>query len=115
MRAQNKVSVFVANFPSKTHLEEYFQEYFTVEGEMFSDLMRDINSNFIDNQFMEILFTDKSLTISNLIDFSYSENFINKIPNDVSSFNSVILLYDYEQKNPILSKRIKLVGVFNYR
>ena len=115
MRAQNKVSVLVANFPSKTYLEEYIQEHFTEEGDMFSDLMKDLNANFIDNQFMETLFVEKTLTISDLVDFSYSENFIHKISCDMSDSNCAIFLYDYEQKKDILSKKIKLIGVFDYR
>lgn len=115
MRVQNKVSVFVGYFPSKTHLEEYIQEHFTEEGDIFSDLMKDIDTDFIDNQFMETLFVGKSLTISDLNDFSYSENFINKLAYDMSNFNSLILLYNYEQEATFLSGKIKLIGIFDYR
>jgi hypothetical protein len=113
MEEENKVSIFGGNFLSEEHLSSFVKENFTDDGDIYSDLMDDLKVDFIDNQFQEVLYIGKELSKDDFVQFSYSESFLHLINKDLSSYNSVILLYNFNCKNT--PQRITLIGVFDYR
>lgn len=112
MEEENKVSVFAGNFLSEDHLASYVKEDFTDDGDIYSELMDDLNVDFIDNQFQEVLYVGRLLVKDDFVQFSYSESFIHLINEDLANYNSLILLYNFNSKNR--PQKITLIGVFNY-
>ncbi|PIE78780.1 MAG: hypothetical protein CSA15_06075 [Candidatus Delongbacteria bacterium] len=115
MEKRNKVTVFASNFLNQDEFNNYLQENFTEDGDMYSELTKELGVDYIDNQFQEVYFSGENISLEDLKRFSYSENFINKIDMNFSMFNSLILLYDYAYTNKERLERLHIIGVFDYR
>ncbi|WP_367866939.1 immunity 22 family protein [Pedobacter sp. WC2423] len=113
MEEENKVSIFGGFVLSEEHLSSFVKENFTEDGDIYSDLMDDLKVDYIDNQFQEVLYIGKEVIKDDLVQFSYSESFLHLINEDLSGYNSVILLYNFNCKNK--PQKITLIGVYDYR
>jgi len=115
MEEINKVTVFVGNFSTENDLSKYIKEHFTEDGDIYSDFMKDLDIDFIDNQFQEVLFLGKSISKNDFKEFSYSDNFIDFINEDLSNYNSLILLYNFNFNSNRKPAKVKLIGVYDYK
>ncbi len=115
MEKQNKVTVFASKFISREEFENYLQEKFTEDGDVYSELTKELGVDYIDNQFQEVCFSEKNLSFEHLKEFSYSENFIDKIDVNLSAFNSLILLYNYAYVDKGDLEKLHFIGVFDYK
>ncbi len=119
MERENKLSIWIGKFSSKDELSEYMKEKYTDDGDLYSSFMNSFKIDYIDNQFQEVLFQDNNITKEDIFSqFSYSESFIDLIPNDKNwtLYNSFILLYDFEyEKNVENDLNFIFLGVFEYK
>ncbi|MFV0539865.1 MAG: hypothetical protein ACK5MZ_01325 [Aestuariibaculum sp.] len=116
MEEKNKVSVFTACFPTKTELDAFVEEKFTENGDIYSNLLSDLQVGFINHQFQEILFTGKPINKPDLQDFSYIDNFVSHIEFSKITGNSLIFLYNFNYAiSDNRPKKLNYIGAFNYR
>lgn len=113
---KNKVSIFVGNFQSESELNRFVRENFTEDGDIYSALLSDLKVDFIDNQLQEVLFLNHQISKVDLKNFSYSENFIEKVDFSEAKGNSLILLYDFNysafKDKP---KKLTYISTFDYQ
>lgn len=117
MEKENKVSIWIGKSNSENDFQKYLKENYTDDGDFSSIFMNDFNIDYYDNQFKEVLFKENSSKKEVLKDFSYSENFIEKITGvNWEVNNSFVLLYNFEyDKTSLKSEVLNFVGVFDYR
>ncbi len=94
MEAKGMVSVFTASLGSKEELDSFISDNFTSEGDVHSAILCDLQIDFLDKQFLEVLFLNREIADLDLRYFSYSENFHHRIDFEEIRGDSLILLYD---------------------
>lgn len=80
MKKNNKVSIWIGKCLTAADFREYADEQYSEEGELTSTFMKEFKINFYDDQFKELLFKDGDTKKDVFNDFSYSENFMERIP-----------------------------------
>lgn len=117
MEKQGWVSVWLGNIKKEDSIEEYVDLTYDEDGEsvpskFFIDFKIDMDE--IDEDTIEkVVYENSSSDISILLDgCSYEELIIPKIKENidlVKSYNAVILIYDFEYSNELIS-----VGAFDF-
>lgn len=105
---KNKVSVWMGNFENEKLLKKFIEIKYTNDGDSIPSLFeKEYNLKYYDKDLVEMKFINfKTSNIYELLkDFSYYESFdINNIKIN-KEYNSVILIYDYEN---IIEEKIKI-------
>ena len=115
MEAENRVSIWLGKFNSEEDLDAFMQEQYTEDGDVFSDFMKAFDISFVDNQFQEVLFSER-LSQQDLNTLSYSNSFVHKIKSDLEKYNSLIAIYNFDYSGKIVdTERIVFFGVFDYK
>ena len=124
METEGKVSIWLYNCKSKDALNEYIDLKYDEDGEIIASPFyseNNINIDEVDEYLLEKEWflqpiTDLKDVLSRA---SYSEKFINQIPDDISQtsfYNSIILLYNFEFLDTTkVSPNSQFIGTFQYK
>lgn len=114
---EGKTSLWIAKFNSREELNDFMEEKFDKNDDIYSDFMKSFKIDFIDNHFQEVdFYSDLKLKQDVFDGFSYVESFIENIPNENwENYNSVILLYNFEYDEKVKQNgNVKFIGSFDY-
>jgi|SRR6218665_640067 len=117
MEEENKVSVWIGNFNSAAEFKKYVEEEYDDDGEMTSPFLTDFEIDYYDEDLKESVFSEDANKKELLEGFSYSENFISKIPAGVlENSNSFLFLYNFEHDETVINKgKFSFIGTYDYQ
>lgn len=114
MEKENKISFWAGNFKSEDELNDFMQEQFTDDGDMYSEFMTAFKIDFIDNQFQEVFYSE-NLSKNDLKSLSYSESFLDQLPENFQKYNGIIAIYNFEYAGEVSSANgVDFIGVYDY-
>lgn len=117
---KNKVSIWLGKFQSNDFLERYLDIDYSEEHDdeyLASIFARQFKIEYYDEDFQEAYFSDASpIGWKELIEpISYSETFIDEIPDRFDDKNSVIALYNFHYQGDVKeSAEVIFIGSFDY-
>ncbi|AWH84395.1 hypothetical protein HYN59_04365 [Flavobacterium album] len=116
MEEENKVSVWLGKLDNQEKFKEYISEIYDDEGQMMSGFMNDFEIKFYDSQFLEALFEASANKDEALKSFSYSQNFLDKLPlENLSHYNCFLLIYNFNYVGQVdKAGSFKYIGTFAY-
>ncbi|WP_284653523.1 immunity 22 family protein [Flavobacterium terrisoli] len=117
MEVNSIVSIWIGKHDSESEFKNYMQESYSDEGDLTSLFMKDFEIDFYDENFKEVMFKVANDKNNIFQDFSYSENFIEKIPDkNWGEYNSYVLLFNFEYDKSVLNTdKFVFLGSYNYR
>lgn len=96
-------------------LKDFLYEDYSDENEESCELWKDLNVEFLDNQFLEVIKTNDQIEYVDVNGISYSEQFQSKLMEiDLSNANTIIAVYQPEEslsENPI---KLNFLRSFDY-
>lgn len=116
MEQIGKVSIWIGKVNSDKELLSFTLEKYNEDGDMSSLFMESFGIDYYDEQKKEVLFETSSNKERIFNQFSYAENFIDKIEDKRwIDFNGFILLYDYQYKGKIEKENnFYFIGSYDY-
>ena len=118
---KNKVSIWLGKFQSNDFLERYLDIDYSEEHDddeyLASIFARQFKIEYYDEDFQEAYLSDASpIGWKELIEpISYSETFIDEIPDRFDDKNSVIALYNFHYQGDVKeSGEVIFIGSFDY-
>lgn len=119
MEKEHVVSIWIGKFSSEDEFTKYLREVYTDEGDVSSRFMNDFSIDYIDNHFMECLFFGSVVNEETFLkDFSYANQFIDKLPGSIEwdKYNSIIMVYNFSYTGKEgVSKDVEFIGEFGYQ
>lgn len=120
---KQKVSLWLGNFASQEEFQEYFKiTYKEDENSVSSEFETDFHLSYYDRDLVEKDWVNVS---ENNIDvllegFSYDEEIIMKFPKILSTYNTIVLIYDFDYSKEELkvsnngSGTLEFIGIAEY-
>ena len=120
---KQKVSLWLGNFASQEEFQEYFKITYKEDGNsVSSEFETDLHLSYYDRDLVEKDWVDVS---ENNIDvllegFSYDEEIIMKFPKISSTYNTIVLIYDFDYSKEGLkvsnngSGTLEFIGIAEY-
>ena len=120
---KQKVSLWLGNFASQEEFQEYFKISYKEDGDrVSSEFETDFHLSYYDRDLVEKDWVDVS---ENNIDvllegFSYDEEIIMKFPKISSTYNTIVLIYDFDYSKEGLkvsnngSGTLEFIGIAEY-
>lgn len=120
---KQKVSLWLGNFASQEEFQEYFKITYKEDGNsVSSEFEADFHLSYYDRDLVEKDWVDVS---ENNIDvllegFSYDEEIIMKFPKISSTYNTIVLIYDFDYSKEGLkvsnngSGTLEFIGIAEY-
>ena len=123
LKMKQKVSLWLGNFASQEEFQEYFKITYKEDGNsVSSEVETDFHLSYYDRDLVEKDWVDVS---ENNIDvllegFSYDEEIIMKFPKISSTYNTIVLIYDFDYSKEGLkvsnngSGTLEFIGIAEY-
>lgn len=120
---KQKVSLWLGNFSSQVEFQDYFKISYTEDGDSISsEFEKDFHLSYYNRDLVEKDWIDVSeRDIDALLDgFSYSEEIIVQFPQILSSYNTIVLIYDYDYEKEGIkadknsSGQLEFIGTAEY-
>ena len=123
LKMKQKVSLWLGNFASQEEFQEYFKiTYKEDENSVSSEFETDFHLSYYDRDLVEKDWVNVS---ENNIDvllegFSYDEEIIMKFPKILSTYNTIVLIYDFDYSKEGLkvsnngSGTLQFIGIAEY-
>ena len=123
LKMKQKVSLWLGNFASQEEFQEYFKiTYKEDENSVSSEFETDFHLSYYDRDLVEKDWVNVS---ENNIDvllegFSYDEEIIMKFPKILSTYNTIVLIYDFDYSKEELkvsnngSGTLEFIGIAEY-
>lgn len=123
LKMKQKVSLWLGNFASQEEFQEYFKITYKEDGNsVSSEFETDVHLSYYDRDLVEKDWVDVS---ENNIDvllegFSYDEEIIMKFPKISSTYNTIVLIYDFDYSKEGLkvsnngSGTLEFIGIAEY-
>ena len=110
------VSIWIGKFNSDDDFNKYKEEVYDENGDGSPSIfMTDFEIKRIDHDFLESEFVGGKLTKNDLMGFSYTETFIDKIDDALLTGNCIILIYDFEYSGGVKTKNnVSFIGTYKY-
>jgi hypothetical protein len=120
MRSKQTVSVWGGNFKNPQDLELYLEmEYSKNEDFPKSPFTKQFKIKYYDTDFQEAYcneMEEKSMTVKELLEpLSYSESYIEKVPNPTEKYNCIIALYNFNYEGTVKNMdSVDFIGVYDW-
>lgn len=118
---KGRASIWMGNFDNEESLKEYTEIKYTEDGDSIQSLFeKDFDLGYYDRDLVEKKFLKSETSVLNILlqDFSYSESFDLETIKIDKKYNSVILIYDYEDlitvSTEFLNDKMDYLGQISY-
>lgn len=118
---KGRASIWMGNFDNEESLKEYTEIKYTEDGDSIQSLFeKDFDLGYYDRDLVEKNFLESETSVLNILlqGFSYSESFDLETIKIDKKYNSVILIYDYEDlitvSTEFLNDKMDYLGQISY-